>query len=236
MKYCTLILLALLAFEPAFSKGSRSSGGSSRSSSFSRSSFSSPKPSFKPSATKPSTATKPTAVTTTSTTTGPTTKPTSKSNVVTQKYKSQTDKAAYEKAVKSGTAFKTRDEAVSSFKTQHGSKYTSKYTSEPATRPSHIPQTTEVGGRSYNVTYNQGMGGYGYMNSLGTWMMFDAMTDMVVMTSLMNNHGYYHGSPYQAAPQVVGPVQQQSNVGFTIFIGILSTFVILGVIFFIANQ
>ena len=38
------------------------------------------------------------------------------------------------------------------------------------------------------------------MNSLGTWMMFDAMSDAIVMNSLMSKHGYYHGDPYEAAP------------------------------------
>lgn len=216
--YILIAIAAALSFgEPVLAKSFKSSSFSRSSSSFKSSpKVPSPKPASKPAATKPSSS-------------STVTKPSSKSNVVTQKYKSATDKAIYEKAVKNGTVFKTKDEAISSFKTTHGAKYTSTFPKEPVTRPTYIPQTTTVGGRSYNVTYNQDRGGYGYMNSLGTWMMFDAMTDAVVMSSLMNNHGYYHGSPYAAQPaQNNQVVRSQSGMGT---FGIV--FVAIGVVFFV---
>jgi len=223
--YILIAVVAMFTFcEPLFSKGSSGSR-----SSFSRSSSSSFKSTPKVSTSKPSS--KPSAVTTSSTSTPTATKPSSKSNVATQKYKSSTDKVVYEKAVKSGTAFKTKDEAVSSFKTNHGAKYTSTFPKEPVTRPTYIPQTTNVGGRDYNVSYNQDRGGYGYMNNLGTFMMFDAMTDAVVMSSLMNNHGYYHGSPYQASqPTVTNPQSQNSNSWIIWVFVIIFVFIIAAII------
>ena len=223
--YILITVVAMFTFcEPLFSKGFKSSSSFSRSSSSSFKSTpktSSSKPSSKPMAVKP-------ASTPTSTSTA--TKPSSKSNVVTQKYKSSTDKVAYEKATKNGTAFKTKEEAISSFKTTHGAKYTSTFPKEPVTRPTYIPQTTNVGGRDYNVSYNQDRGGYGYMNNLGTFMMFDAMTDAVVMSSLMNNHGYYHGSPYQATHPVVSQQSQNVSSGWIVFSVILCVVVFVVVI------
>lgn len=186
-------------YSKGFSGGGRSGGFSSGRSSFSSPKVSTPKTSTssssKGSSFKPASQNKGTSV---------------------PKYKSATDKAAYEKAVKSGTAFKTRDDAVKDFSAKHGSKYTSTFPKEPVTRPAHIPQTTTVGGQSYNVNYNPQYGGYGYTNSLGTWMMFDALTDAATMTMLMNNHNYYVGSPH-VEEKAGTKVQAEDNSGKVLF-------------------
>lgn len=101
------------------------------------------------------------------------------------------DKALAAKAKKNGTSFKSKADAQKAFKSKYATKYTSKYKTKPTTRPSHIPQTTMVNGKSYNVTYNVNHGGYGYMGPLGTWIMYDAMMDAVMMNTLMRNQGYY---------------------------------------------
>lgn len=113
---------------------------------------------------------------------------------------SKADKALYEKAKRSGTAYKTRGAATQAFKTKHAKQYGSKYTSKPGTRPSHIPQTYASGGTTYNISYNQGYGGYGYMGPLGAWMMYDAMADAAVMGRLMRNQGYYYGAAPRYGP------------------------------------
>jgi hypothetical protein len=101
--------------------------------------------------------------------------------------------------VKSGKAFETRESAAADFKSKYGSTYTSKYKTEPAKRPEHIPASTTVGGKTYNITYNQSSGGYGYWNGggpgLGTFIMYDMMSDAIMMNTMMSRHDYYVGPP-----------------------------------------
>lgn len=101
------------------------------------------------------------------------------------------DSALYNKAVQNGTSFKSRNEAVNDFSTKYATKYPNKFTSEPSTRPSYIPQSTMYNGQSYNIIYNPAYGGYGYWYG-GQWMMYDLMRDTMMMSMLMNNHGYYY--------------------------------------------
>lgn len=96
----------------------------------------------------------------------------------------------------------TREEAVKEFKKTHASTYTSKYKTEPKIRPKHIPNTTNVGGSNVNINYNSGYGGYGYTHPItGAWIMYDMMSDAVMMNAMMSNHyspivytGYYSTS------------------------------------------
>lgn len=115
---------------------------------------------------------------------------------------SNVDSAKYKSAVQSGKAFPTRTAAVNDFKAKNASTYTSKYASEPATRPDHIPQTYKSGGNTYNITYDRSAGGYGYWNGggpgLGTFLLYDAMSDAIMTDHLMSRSGYYVG----AAPVV----------------------------------
>jgi hypothetical protein len=121
---------------------------------------------------------------------------TSSSRTSTKKpVRSAADQALYNKAKTSGTAYTSKASATQAFKTKHASQYTSKYDTKPATRPDHIPQTTTAGGKTYNVTYNQQYGGYGYMGPSGSWIMYDAMADAVMMSTLMNRHNYYYDRP-----------------------------------------
>lgn len=110
---------------------------------------------------------------------------------------SKTEVARYQSAVKSGKAFSTRDAAVADFKAKNASTYTSKYASEPSVRPSHIPSSYTSNGKTYNITYNSSVGGYGYWNGggpgLGTFMLYDAMSDAVMMNTLMSRDNYYIG-------------------------------------------
>ena len=118
-----------------------------------------------------------------------------------------------------GTAYKTKAEAQKAFKAKHGSKYTSKYTSEPTTRPSHIPQTTTHNGQTVNINYNQAQGGYGHWSGggpgIGTWIMYDALSDAVMYNALMSNHGYHYGG----APAPVYATTGGVNMFFQIMLG-----------------
>jgi hypothetical protein len=127
---------------------------------------------------------------------------------------SKADKALYEQAKTKGTAFKTRDEAVNTFKQQNESKYKNQFSSEPAQRPNYVPEYySGPGGARYNVTYRSDLGGYGYYNpSLGQWMLYSAMADAVMVNSLMHSHGYYYGPP---------PVRYGGGWGFFTWLGML---------------
>lgn len=187
--FITSLIVMCSLMMPSFSdgKGSSSSGSrSSSSSSSSRSSFgglssgrsSTPSSPSRPSfgglgSTKPSTpAPAPSSPSSfgglsSSKATPPstsTTKPSVSSNNALNSYKRDT----------AATPPKSRDAYVSEFKKANETKYPTKFASEPASRPSYIPS-------SYNgapVTYNAGMGGYGYTNALGQFMLYDALTDI----------------------------------------------------------
>ena len=100
----------------------------------------------------------------------------------------------YQRARANGTTFQTRQQAEQAFVSRNASQYPSRYASQPSTRPGHIPQTTRVDGRNVNVTYNSGLGGYGYLHpTLGTWVLYSAMADAAMLGLLMSNRGYYYG-------------------------------------------
>ncbi len=105
-------------------------------------------------------------------------------------------RSVYDSARRSGTLFSSKTEAQTAFKSQYGSQYGSTFAAEPASRPAWIPQSTTVGGRGVNVLYNAGLGGYGYIDPiLGTWILYDVLSDAAMADSLMNRHNYYYGAP-----------------------------------------
>lgn len=108
------------------------------------------------------------------------------------------NKAVYDNARRSGTLFASKTEAQAAFKDRYASRYRTKFASEPSSRPEWIPQYATIGGRNVNIVYNAGLGGYGYMDSFGRWMLYDALADAVMMDSLMRRHDYYYGTPVYA--------------------------------------
>jgi hypothetical protein len=151
---------------------------------------------------------------------------------------STVERSKYEAASKSGTVFKTRESAISDFKTKKANTYTSKYTAEPTTRPSHIPQTYKSNGTSYNVTYNQSVGGYGYWNGggpgLGTFMLYDALSDAVMLNTLMDRDNYYVGN----APSVDNDYDDGDGGGILFWCLVFPVIVIIigGVIVYFFNR
>jgi len=141
--------------------------------------------------------------------------------------RSATDQKSFEKAKSSGTAYKSKGEATSAFKQKNASSYGSKYASQPTTRPSHIPQSTNVGGASYNVSYNSGYGGYGYMNTMGTWMMYDAMTDAIMLNTLMSSNNYY----YDKTPTAVRHTHDNTGTVFLVLFAVVVGIAIVAFIF-----
>lgn len=132
-------------------------------------------------------------------------------------------------ATKQGTVFKSPSEARTAFSKKYGDQYKSTYASKPATRPSHIPESTSVNGKSYNVTYNVNHGGYGYYGPSGSWIMYDAMRDAAMLGVLMNSHNYY-------VPPTGGSVVVHERSGSAIIVGILfCTVVVCGIVFVIAK-
>lgn len=139
---------------------------------------------------------------------------------------SPSDQKLLRDAKANGTLFKSRDEAVTDFKSRYSSQYQSKFSSEPASRPAYIPQTYVSGGNTYNVIYNPTFGGYGYTNSLGAFIMYDAMSDAIMMNHLMNHHGYAHG----IAPNAV---HDDSGYGTALLIFLIFVVIVIVAIVFI---
>lgn len=215
------LCVAMMVPDDAFAQrrgGSRSSWGSSRSSSSrSRSTRSTPRRSTRSSGSSTkktwggsSTAKKSSSTTTTTPKKGFNTSKKKASS----KQMSAADKKLAAKAKKSGTSYKSRKEAVSAFKQKNASKYPSKFTRRPATRPNYIPRTTVVNGQSVNVVWNPGLGGYAYMNALGTLVLYDAMADAMMRDRLMRNAGYYHPG-MNTGPAVI---HHHSGYGFFTFL------------------
>ncbi|MDE0445818.1 MAG: hypothetical protein OXH96_04020 [Spirochaetaceae bacterium] len=104
--------------------------------------------------------------------------------------------SSYQRARANGTTFQSRQQAEQAFVSRNASQYPSRYASQPTSRPAHIPQSTRVDGRNVNVTYNAGLGGYGYLHpGLGTWVLYSAMADAAMLSLLMSNNHYYYGPP-----------------------------------------
>lgn len=193
MKTKLIALLTIGALFPAPILEAKSSSSGSRSSSSSRSSggWGSSSKSYS----KPSPAPAPA-----SKTTNQTSKPNTAQQQTSSRPTSNVDRAKYENAVKSGKSFTSREKAVADFKAKNATKYTSKFDKEPATRPSYIPTTyRDSSGTTRNIVYDNRGGGYGYWSGgnsgLGTFIMFDALSDMVMLNALMDKDGYYVGSP-----------------------------------------
>ena len=111
---------------------------------------------------------------------------------------SSADKALYDRAKQSGTVFKSRDEAAASFKKQYAEEFKTTFTKEPPVRPTYIPQTySDTSGHSTTVIYNPKYGGYGYWSGggpdLGTWMMYDILSDAAMSQRVYAQKGYYVG-------------------------------------------
>ena len=141
----------------------------------------------------------------------PTTKTVSKQQAARQ---NTVNKEKYATAQKSGKVFKTKEAASKDFATKSAGKYESKYTSKPSTRPDHIPSSTSVGGNTYNVSYNQSHGGYGYTNALGAYIMYDMMSDSIMRNRMMMSSGYHISGP----PIAVMHTPVQSGFGFMLSI------------------
>lgn len=113
----------------------------------------------------------------------------------TAKPASKVEAKRYETAAKSGKAFTTRESAVNDFKSKYGSQYTSRFSSEPSRRPDYIPNSYQ----GHTVIYNQGMGGYGYWSGggigLGTFLLYDALSDAAFLNAQMARQNYYVGPP-----------------------------------------
>ena len=100
----------------------------------------------------------------------------------------------YDSARRNGTLFSSKAEAAQSFKSRYAKDYATSFASEPSSRPAYIPSSTFIGGRSVNIMYNQGIGGYGYYHpGLGTWLLYDALADSAMSDGIMYNRGYYWG-------------------------------------------
>ena len=206
LKYIVCALMALMPLSDLDAKGfsSRSSSSRSFSSSSSRSTPSVSKPSgFSSSSTKPS-AVKP------STTTAP---------------KNAFDKSQAARYVAPPPPIKPKNEYISDFRKNNASKYPTKFSTPPATRPSYVPPTTTYQGQQREIVYNQSAGGYGFMDGLGQFMIYDAITDMASNAFKKDETVYIQQSKeYDAAlkqQQIVAQQKDEEWTGMEIFLTVL---------------
>ena len=109
----------------------------------------------------------------------------------------------YQAALKNGTVFPTRFHAVSTFRLRNSGRFPSRFGSEPTSRPVYIPETVRLDGRNVRIAYNGALGGYGYLHPhLNTWVLYDAMSDPVMLDVLMLNNSYYYGPAAAPDPRV----------------------------------
>lgn len=143
--------------------------------------------------------------------------------------KSKTDKAMAKKNNLAAKKYGSRANAQKEFRSKlkndpnFAKKYPNKFDKQPAKRPDYIPASVNRGGTTYNVTYMNG--GYGYMGPLGTWIMLDMMTDMMVTDAMLRSHGYGTYGP-SGAPMIV----RTGPSGAIVFLWILGGIVGIAVI------
>ena len=92
---------------------------------------------------------------------------------------SAADRALNSKVTTTGSKQASRSQATNEYRStravrnsEPGGRYqTQGYVREPAARPSYIPQTTYVGGRSFNIIFVPGFG-YGYYDPYGAYVPY----------------------------------------------------------------
>lgn len=200
LKYIVFALMALMPLSDLDAKGFSSSRGSSSFSSSRSSSPSVSKPSgFSSSSTKPSVV-KP------STTTAP---------------KNAFDKSQAARSIAPPTPPKPKSDYIADFKKNNASKYPTKFTTPPATRPSYIPPTTTYNGQPREIVYNQSYGGYGFMDGLGQFMIYDAITDMASNAFQKDQTVYVQQTKEHEAAMKQVAVKDEGWSAFEIFLLIL---------------
>lgn len=235
-----IIAITLLSVGSLEAKGPSSSGSSRSYSSSSSRSYTPSRPSTpaskpyvapsKPTAEPP----KPASYTSNSTPSKPNTSVAQTSTRPT----SNVEAARYKEAVKSGKTFQTREAAVNDFKATKASTYTSRYTSEPPTRPQYIPNSYRSNdGHTYNITYNQSGGGYGYWGGggpgLGTFMLYDLASDAIMMNTMMDRDHYYVGN---APTPVTSSTYVERGSGSTMLTAFIILLVVVCVVFGISRS
>jgi len=129
------------------------------------------------------------------------------------------DVAAYKSAVTKGTAFKTKAEAVDSFKKVADTKYTSKFEKEPTARPEYIPNDYSVGGKTVPITYNQMSGGYGYTDPITNAFILYSLASMASDSHrdvVMAKDGYYVGEPIKPSHGLIVAIMLIALVSFLV--------------------
>lgn len=138
------------------------------------------------------------------------------------------DLALAEKARISGTAFKSRSDAVTDFRAKYATTYATRFPAEPKVRPEYIPQTIVYGGQSVRVIYDRG--GYGYYYG-GVWRPYDPFLDDLFLATYLPRHNYYYGDPVPvSAPMpVAATAPAETGYGWVVYL-LIGAFVLIVVI------
>ena len=154
--------------------------------------------------------------------------------------RSGVDQATLNRAKTQGTVFQSRADAERAFQRDYANRFPSTFSQQPSERPNHIPQTTSVEGRNYDVTYNQRYGSYGYMQN-GSWVAYNTFRDVALLSMLMRSNGYVYGESQQsqvadefgegAGERQSAPSRQPSSFGTGTGLAILLLMVGMGAMF-----
>lgn len=125
--------------------------------------------------------------------------------------RSTVDQATLNRARTQGTIFNSRADAERAFERDYANRFPSSFSREPAQRPSHIPPTTTVDGRSYDVAYNPQRGGYGFMRD-GSWVAYNVFRDVAFLSLLMRQNGYVHAQSPRDADRRAGENEQSGDI------------------------
>ncbi len=121
------------------------------------------------------------------------TKPVTTGNTVTKesvssKNQSSTDKALNNKVAMTSSG-KTREQVAADFRKTNADKYNTKFASEPSARPSYIPQVHIINGYSSPIYYDSYYHGYGFINSFGMFVLYDALSRQSEIHASNYNYG-----------------------------------------------
>lgn len=157
--------------------------------------------------------------------------------VATSPRMSEADKALKNKvAMQGGPKFKTRADAVSSFRAQHATEYNTHFNVQPSVRPIYIPSTYRISnGAIVNIVYDPFYRGYGYYNQ-GRWFEYDLFMDMVMLEAVLNQPQYQQQYAYAPPVVVATGVPVQGVGGGTILVVFLIVIGVVVVVAILANR
>ena len=136
-------------------------------------------------------------------------------------------KAITQTTAKPAPPTKVPDSFVNDYKKKNANVYVNNFTTQPVNRPAYIPPTYVTGGHTYNIVYDNTRHGYGYFDALGTFILYDALTERAQAQ-------YYHD--VYASPQYSQPVYVASSSSSHVLLYVFLTFFVVALLFLVVAK